>query len=261
MTLKKNRSVMDLVRWNADRLQSRLGKSDLRRLDEHFTQIREMERRIGQIAEISPAVATAGCARLPDPGADPSSATFAAGEYHTERMVGYSDEHKRALVMGDLVYLALACDHTRAVAWMFTYPMCFMTVEPIIGNRKLDLHDVSHAGGRTAAADMARAVSWHVEHLARLADRLRKTREGTGNLLDSTVIVFLCEGGTAAEPHSSDGSCVVVGGGKAGGLVQGTHIDGRGRHHAQVLVSAMQACGVAAGALGEVNGRIDELHT
>jgi hypothetical protein len=53
---------------------------------------------------------------------------------------------------------------------------------------------------------------------------------------------------------------VLVGGGKEGGLVQGTHVDGRGRHPANVLVSAMQACGVNAAALGEVNGRIDELH-
>ncbi len=255
LALAKNRSVLDLVSWNASRLQQRLGSDDRARLSEHFNQIRELERRLGTIGE--PAPVSSQCARAPDPGADPADSTSFSNDY-AARTVGYSKEHERALVMGDLIYMAFTCGHARVASLMFTYPMCFMTVQPIIGNRRVDLHDLGHGGGN--AVDMARATSWHVEHIARLADRLRKTREGDGNLLDSTVIVFLTEGGTMQETHSSERACVLIGGGKAGGLVQGRHVDGRNRHPANVLVSAMNAAGVNASGLGEIEGRIGELH-
>jgi hypothetical protein len=257
---KKNRSVLDLVSWRAGRLKARLGRPDLARLDEHFTQIREMERRLAQLAEAPPPPPTTACGRLADPGADPGTTNAVARDDPGNKgsNMGWSDEHKRALVMGDLVYLSLACDHARVVSWMFTYPQSFMSVAPIIGNRQVDQHDLGHGGGN--ADDMARSASWYVEHLARLADRLRKTREDESNLLDRTVIVFVMEGGTVAQTHSSERSAMLVGGGKEGGLVQGHAVDGRGRHHAHALVSAMQAAGAAATSLGEVTGRIDELH-
>jgi hypothetical protein len=256
LALAKQRSVLDLISFSAERLKARLGRADLSRLDEHFTQIRELERRISAIPEVTPPEMSA-CDRLSDPGPDPGTSTNFANDY-ANRTVGYSGEVERAKVMVDLIHMAFACDHARVASLMITYPMCFMTVEPIIGNRRVDLHDLGHGGG--SANDMARATSWHVEQLARLASLLRNTREGDGNLLDNTVMVFSTEGGCTDETHSSDNTVVLVGGGRAAGLVQGTHIDGRRRHPAQVLVSAMNAVGVDTNSLGAVSGRIDELH-
>lgn len=258
LNLRKERSVIDLIKGNADRLKPRLGSADQRRLDEHFTQIREMERRIASIAEPSNAPTSASCKKLPDPGADPASSTAYSND-RADRTVGYSDEDTRALVMTDLIHMAFACDHARAASLMFTYPMCFMTVEPLIGNRRVDLHDLGHGGG--VASDMARAASWHVEHLARLAAKLRDTPEDDGNLLDRTVIAFVTEGGCIQETHAGDKSCVLIGGGKAGGLVQGMSIDGKGRHPANVLLSALRTVGAPSAALGEVKGPINELHS
>jgi hypothetical protein len=46
--------------------------------------------------------------------------------------------------------------------------------------------------------------------------------------------------------------------GRVGGLQGGLHIDGNGRHPAQVVVSAMKAAG-GPEELGEVSGVINEL--
>ncbi len=261
LALLRSRSVIDLVSWNARRLRTRLNAPDRSKLEEHFTQIRELERRLATIPEpIARGPAQAMCRRLPDPGPDASSSMAYTQDYggdHRLLPLGYSNEQERALVMTDLIALAFACDHTRAASLMFTYPMCFMTVEPLIGNRRVDLHDLGHGGGD--ATDMARMASWHVEHLARLADKLRQMPEEGGSVLDRTVIVFVTEGGTVKETHSSEKSCVLVGGGKACGLAQGIAVDGKGRHPAQVLLSTVRAAGIKADAIGDVKGPVEEL--
>jgi hypothetical protein len=49
--------------------------------------------------------------------------------------------------------------------------------------------------------------------------------------------------------------------GRAGGLEPRKHVVAAGKHPAQVVLSAMNAVGLTAGALGEVSGNIPELFT
>jgi hypothetical protein len=105
-------------------------------------------------------------------------------------------------------------------------------------------------------------VAWHIKHFARLVSLLKSTPDVTGTLLDSAALVFLCEGGIGLDPstgaaasvHSSDNmACLVAG--RGGGLVPGQHIVAKGKHPANVLITAMNAVGVPGG-LGEVSGAI-----
>jgi hypothetical protein len=53
---------------------------------------------------------------------------------------------------------------------------------------------------------------------------------------------------------------MIIGGGRTGGITShGQHIVAAGSHPAQVLISGMQAAGVAGDTLGEVSGNLPEL--
>jgi hypothetical protein len=104
-----------------------------------------------------------------------------------------------------------------------------------------------------------------MKHFAYLLGKLRDTPEGTGRLLDSCAVLLLHEGGHGLDTatgklnstHSTENmACLIAG--RAGGLKAGRHVVAKDKHPANVLITAMNAVGVA-GNLPEVSGAIPEL--
>ncbi len=256
--LRKRKSVLDLVRGDTERLLPKLGRADQARLSRHLEEIRELERRIAAI----PPPATGVCQKPMDPGADPAlggaQGTDVDGNNTYDQNLGYSNEEQRAQVFVELIHLAFACDLARVASLQFTMFQSHMNMYPLTGQRN-DLHELGHAGFGTVG--MAKAQAWHMKHFAALISRLRDAK-----LLDTTALVFLHEGGHGFDAssgkqyssHSTENmACLVAGG--AGGLKGGLHLPAPGRHPASVLLTAMNAVGVGASALGEVTGEIPGL--
>jgi hypothetical protein len=259
-------SIIDVVRDQSDRLQARLGRPDQLRLEQHFDEIRDLERRLN---ELPPEIAGA-CEALADPGEDPAfggnRAEAGMDEYPYDRSNGYSNEDLRAEIMSRLIKMAFACDLTRSVALMYSHFHSWMNMYELTGYES-DLHELGHSGNSPGTRGQAAALAWHYKHFAALVDDLRNTPEADGTrLLDHVAMVLTHEGGYGLDP--SDGSakrahstermaCLVAG--RAGGMIQGQHIRKPGAHPAQVLVSAMRAVGMEGDRLGEVTGVIPEL--
>jgi hypothetical protein len=101
-----------------------------------------------------------------------------------------------------------------------------------------------------------------------LMDKLKKTPEGAGTVLDNSVVVFMPEAGhgiqlndstSSFQTHSVDRMVLLVGG-RAGGLMPGRHIVAPpDTHPGNVLISAMQAAGYTKDTFGEVTGKLDGL--
>jgi hypothetical protein len=178
-------------------------------------------------------------------------------EDNIPRYLGYADEDKRATVMTDLLHMAFTCDLTRSATLAYTFAQCFIDTKALLGIQQTDVHELGHGAG--SAEDVADALAWHIKHFAKLVAKLRDTPEGAGSVLDNTVMVFLPEGGwDNGEPHSGENMVALIAG-SAGGLKPGQHIKATGKHPAQVLISAMNAAGVATDTLGEISGKIPEL--
>jgi hypothetical protein len=161
--------------------------------------------------------------------------------------------------------MAFACDQSRVASLMLTFHASAMNVAPFAGFAS-DVHFVSHgrdgAGGTVELC--GKVVSWHVKHFAYLVAKLKGTPEGGGSMLDSSALVYVCEGGygvdaTGATPgsHSTENMGALIAG-RAGGLKPGKHVLATNQHPAQVIASAMNAVGVA-GNLGEVQGNLPAL--
>lgn len=266
--LRRQKSVIDLVRGDTERLLPQLGTVDRVRMERHFDELRDLE---GRLELLEPPEGSA-CEMLPDPGNDPpiggavengDTAGYQAGG-------AYSNEELRASLMVDLIHMAFTCELTYSAALMFTYTQCFMNMQPLAGHPS-DLHELSHGavgGGQAMHDAMADGIAWHVRHWGTLATKLRDTVDLDGtSILDKTAMVLTFEGGWGFDPesgengraHSTENMVVLIGGG-AGTLNRsgGQHLRAVGRHPVEVINTAMQSVGVND-SLGEVNGSFPEL--
>ncbi len=261
--LRQRKSVLDLIDKRAGRLLTRLGAADKQRLQAHLDEIRDLERRIAAI----PPVPSATCVKPGDPGADPALGGNQGTTF--DQNLGYSGEEQRAKVFCDLIHMAIVCDLTRVASLQFTMAQSHLNMFAMTGQAS-DLHEIGHHGipGNDVTLQVSKAIAWHMKHFAYLIGKLKATPEGSGNLLDNTVAVMLHEGGHGYDPasgkqwssHSTENmACLIAG--RAGGLKPGKHVVATGKHPANVLVSAMNAAGLAANVLGEVTGNVPELFT
>lgn len=162
------RSIIDGVAENFTSLNRKLGRSDRQRLDMHLTMLRDVERRLG-------APQPAGCSRPPRPGPyrdDPAP----TGETHL-----------------DILALAFACDFTRVCSigwgegWYWRPPLSF----PYTDYHANIVHYAEE--NQEARNAVARVKTEYARRLAYLLDRLASMPEGTGTVLDNTLLIWLDE--------------------------------------------------------------------
>jgi hypothetical protein len=151
---RSRRSVLDLITAKRSRVLGMVGNADRARLERHFDEIRDLERRIAEL----PPETTASCRKPTDPGTDPSVGGDNAGSGSDviATNTGYSGEHERTRVLADLVHMAFVCDLTRAATLQITAFQSHMNVYPVTGDLdspvpldrpiRADLHEVGHNG-------------------------------------------------------------------------------------------------------------------
>jgi hypothetical protein len=230
--LRKNRSILDAVTDQMTGLRQTLGPSDRARVGEYFESIREVERRI-QVSEAADTEST-----LPE---------------LLERPIGIPesyDEHSK--LMFDLWTLAFQADITRVVTKMMCREVNGRTY-PWIGVNGSH-HNVSHHQlDPGKLADYAKINTYHVSLLAYFLERLRKTPDGDGSLLDNSIIVY--GGGLGdGDRHDHINLPIVVAGG--GDRIQGgRHLTyPEGTPMTNLLVSVLHKAGVTVQRLGDSTG-------
>jgi len=232
-----DRSILDSLRASLSRLKVGLDPSDRLRLDEYADDVREIERRL-QIA------AKATAAAPPDtivPVGIPES----------------FDEHIK--LQFDLLALALRADITRVATLLFardltvrSYPESGTTVA---------FHAGSHHGEDVKRkAEYARLNRYHVAMLAYFAERLAKTQDGDGTLLDHSLVLYGSNMGNSNQHRHEDVPHVLVGG--ANGKLQGD------RHLAyptmkvptgNLLLSLLDRFDIHLDSIGDSTGRLEDL--
>jgi hypothetical protein len=197
--LRDGRSVLDAVRDQAQRLSPDLSTADREKLDEYFTSVRELERRLAKTEEWS---------RKPKPKVDAKPPQDIA---NSADLVG------RARLMFDLIHLALQTDSTRLV----TLLLLGTSLVPPIQGVSLGHHDLSHHGQDPKKIEQLKSVE--LEKLKTFADflaKLKGTKEEGETLLDRTSVFFSSNLGNASN-HSSKNLPVILAG---GGFRHGQHL-------------------------------------
>lgn len=216
-----SQSVIDAVRADAQSLQKKLGKADNVKLDQYLTGVRELELRIARAATPA-AVCT--------PGARPGPP---------------ADIRARVTQMLDLSVLAFACDVTRVITFGYEHTVTERS-HPWVGVDEGYHIGVTH---NNPGAPYAAVNKWLVSQLAYLLDKLKKTTDVTGTLLDNSIVYFASELGEGSS-HSAREIPTIVAGRGGGRIKSGRLLARSGQGNGNVLLSLMGAFGVNPGTFG-----------
>jgi len=235
----ERRSILDFVLGQARVLQGRVGSKDRQKLDEYFTAIREVERRV-EMAE-------AELKHMPES----DTIVPAAGIPESYR------DHLRLL--SDMMVLAFQSDVTRVSTFMYADAGSNRSYR-FIGVPE-GHHELSHHGGDLKKqAKIAQINHFHIEQFAYLLGRLRSIREGDGSLLDNCMIVY-GSGISDGNKHNHEDLPILVAGGGGGTIDSGRHIRYPNETPlSNLYLSLLDRVGVPADSIGDSTGRLDGLN-
>jgi hypothetical protein len=234
---RQRRSILDFVREESGSLQRILGTNDRRKLDEYFSAIRDVEARIDRAA------------RMPQP-------TPPQMELPASAPGSYEDHLK---LLADLLVLAFQTDTTRIATFVFANEGSNRSY-PFINVRE-GHHDLSHHENNATKLDKIKQINrFHTTQLAYLLNKLKQTREGSGNLLDHSMIVY-GSGNSDGNRHNHDNLPILVAGKANGTINPGRHIRvARETPVNNLWVSMLDRMGVnGVERLGDSTGRLSVL--
>lgn len=234
--LKRRSSILDYVMQDTQRLERRLGNSDRNKIDEFQTSIREIERRIQQARDGVEIEAP----DMPAPAGIPP--VFAQ---HID-------------LMFDMMVLAFRMDITRVSTFM-------------LGNggsnrRFPDLgindghHSLSHHRGKADMVEKIRKIDrYYVERFAGFIDKLAKTPDGDGSLLDHSMVMYgsgICDGNR----HNHENLPIIMAGRANGTIDTGRLL----KYHREtplcnLYMSMLDRVGADVAEFGDATGRLEQL--
>lgn len=229
----RNRSILDSVTGDMNRLQKRVGASDRVKLTEYVEAVRDVEHRIQKAEEQSGQ-------ELPlveKPMGIP--ATF--------------EEHVKLLF--DMLVLAYQTDLTRVATFMLVRELSLRTY-PEIGVPDPH-HPLSHhQNNPEKLAKQAKLNIFHLKLLAHFLEKMAATPDGDGSLLDHTLLLF-GSGMSDSNLHLPRNVPTIVVGGPTFQIKGGQHIKVADETPlANLQMTVMDKMGVPVGQFGDSNGQV-----
>lgn len=232
--MQLDRSILDSVTGDLDRLKRAVGPEDRTTVEEYLSSVRDVERRIQQTQQRSNDSVDA-----PD------------------RPMGIPDKFEdHATLMMDLMWLAYRTDMTRVSTFQIARELS-MRSYPELGVAE-GHHDISHHGDRAEAiAKKSRIDTFHIQLFSHFVERMASTRDGDGSLLDHSLILL---GGSMGNGnlHSPHNLPIVILGSGAGTVKPGRHVKVQfDTPFMNLGVTLLEKLGVHVDSVGDSNGQVD----
>ncbi len=233
----QRKSILDFVSEDARQLSPKLGTSDRRKLDEYLSSVRDLERRIERTEKDS--------VGLPK-------------DKFLEEVSGDRQAHIR--MMYDLLVLAFQTDTTRISTFVVAHDGSNLAY-PQIGVRD-GHHDLSHhQNDPEKKAKIAQINRFHVEQFAYFLRRLKETPDGTGNLLDSSMVMY-GSGLADGNQHAHHDLPILLAGRGGGTLAPGRHVRyAKDTPLANLDLDLLDRMGAHQERFGDSTGRLAQLTT
>jgi hypothetical protein len=218
-------SILDAVTQQVARLNSTLPRTDRTRLNEYLEDIREIERRLQNVAQSAELSTNA-------------EVPFGIPESFSEHIN----------LLWDLQVLAFRADITRVSTLMYAHDVS-MRVYPECGVTSGN-HPTSHHGGRPAQVENWGKINrYHVQCLTPFLEKMKSTPDGDGSLLDHTLI-FWASNMSDGNLHSHKAVPNMFIGGALGKHKGGRHIHRTGTT-ANLLLTTLQMFGIEKESIGD----------
>lgn len=221
----ERRSVLDVLDGELASLQGKLGSADQKKIDAHLAAVREIEMRLqnSNIACQGPVLGT-------EVDANQSSNT--------------------PVVMDAMIALmasSLSCGLSNFASMQYRVgENDGGYLYDWLGISDLEHHLMTHEADTnlTAKAELTKIYTWYAEMFGKFLGKLDAVPEGSGTMLDNSLVVWGSELGKG-NSHSFEKMPFVVAGGAAGKLKTGRYLQFDGVEHNRLLVSLAQLMGVA----------------
>ena len=235
--LRDGRSILDTVRDRAQKLQADIGARDREKLDEYFTSVRELERRMANAEEWS---------KKPKPQVD---APQPQNNMNPADLIG------KTRLMFDMIHLALQTDSTRLISML----LLGTSLVPPIRGVSLGHHDLSHHGQDPQKIEQLKTVELEkMQTVRELLEKLKNTQEQGESLLDRTMVFFSSNLGNASN-HSTKNLPILFAG---GGFKHNQHLafdPDNPPPLSNLFVSMLQRLGIEADRFGSSTGTLTGL--
>lgn len=204
--LARDKSVLDAITADSQRLRARLGATDRRRLDDYDESVREIEKSLQSATGASNTTSACKAADASAFGSPAAQAGIEAGAVEG--------------LLLKLVTLAFRCDRTRYASYLLEYPLGAKRWSA--QGSPMGDHDLSHdmSGGNP---DVLHRTNLKLSYLASALRDMAAIDEGGSSLLDN-VIVYANSENFDGNGHTRKDNQPIVLAGHAGGRLRG------GRH-------------------------------
>jgi len=240
------RSVLDVVLNDGTALEKRLGAADKQRLEQHLTSIRAIEARLATMTS----------------GAGGSGGTTPMTCAATAPTVGKDTKSEAppavATAMSDLSMLALACDKTRVLSYVFSLPAAHVYYRHLGTDMNADFHDTICHGDKGDMSNQPRVdtgVHYMITCLNEFLTKMKSTMHGANSLLDQSLVYITSDTAWGSTHTSTEWPVLMAG--KAGGKLAGdTHLNFPGDNLSKALLTAAQIMGSTATSFGSGAGAV-----
>jgi hypothetical protein len=233
-TLAQRRgSLLDLVDHRTNELQRTLGAGDRVVLDEYLESVRETERRVAKASERD----LTGI-ELPD---------APIGEL--------PDFNEQVKLMFDLIHLAYQANITRVASYIMVAEGTNRTYNHIGVSDAF--HPLSHHANNKERIDkLVKVQRYHVERFAAFVDKLAKTPDGDGSLLDHSLLMYGSNMSNSDRHNNYPLPIMLVGGG-CGTLRGGQHVESKDyTTFSNLHLTVVNKAGLGLKSIGDSTGEI-----
>jgi hypothetical protein len=233
---REDRSILDWIVDDMTRLRNTLGPADRARLSDYLEDIHEIERRIKRV-------------ETQNSSGEPRELPGAP--------VGVPDSFEEHIkLMFDLQAVAFASDITR----VFAFKLGRDASNRVFADSGVTtgFHSASHHGEREdRVTAFARINRYHISMLPYFLDRLRRTPEGDGTLLDNTLVIYGSPMGNS-NVHNHKRCPLLLAGHAGGKLKGGLHIKASdGTPMANAMLTTAHLLGLEMEKFGDSSAAMD----
>jgi hypothetical protein len=218
----KRKLTIDLLNGELSALETRVASRDKPKVQAHREALHQLETQLLQPIAVCTMPGKPNAMQKPSDAAD-------AVPWVTDRQI-------------ELMTAAFTCDLTRIASLQIRpgendgYPYRFIGVTD-------EHHLTSHDTGAEAQEKLTKIYTWYADRFASLLMKLDAIPEGSGTMLDNTLVIWGSEIGTGSS-HDFKNVPFIVAGGGANGVKGGQYLQvPKGTMHNRLIVSAMRYMG------------------
>lgn len=238
VAMLRKKSILDYVDKKYVDLSTKLGAADKAKLDQHLTQIRDLERRI-MVGQVTPTATCTPPTQVSTTGYNPTSGLNSSDNGDIKDLETDKKIPDVGKFMMDMLAMALACDRTGVISLQWsdteakhTFPWLSLPEHH---------HFYQHDGG-FKPAECQKIATWYSEMHVYLLQKMQQIDMGGHTLLDESLVFF---GSELSEPsaHGKKNMPLLLAGGDGKTVRTGRWVKFNNQPHTKLLTSLLNVFG------------------